>query len=60
MNAVAKVTDDFVYGGAIAVVMELFEEPKTFNVCKLIINGKFFFNGCQIDQDANWSIPMSM
>ena len=58
---VAKVTDDFICGGAIAVIQSFLEDlKKRFEVGKVIIDSKFHFNGCEIEQDASGSITMMM
>ena len=50
LMAVAKVTDDFICSGAVALLTEFVEKlKKRFDVGKVIINRKFFFNGCEID-----------
>lgn len=49
---VTKVTDDFICGGSVdtttVIVMEM---KKRFEVGKVVINRKFLFNRCQIEQD---------
>lgn len=58
---VAKVTDDFICGGALHLVTAFVRElGKRFEVGKVIIDGKFLFNGCEIEQDERGSVRMSM
>ena len=58
---VAKVTDDFICGGSIEDTKAFISEmKKRFEVGKVIINEKFLFNGCEIEQDEQGSIAMSM
>lgn len=58
---VAKVTDDFICGGDIEITTAFIEQLKNrFEVGKIVIDGKFLFNGCEIEQDASGSIQMSM
>lgn len=58
---VAKVTDDFICGGAVKTTTAFIQElQKRFEVGKIIIDGKFLFNGCEIEQDTEGSILMSM
>ena len=58
---VAKVADDFICGGSIeestAFICEM---KKRFEVGKVIVNEKFLFNGCEIEQDEQGLITMSM
>ena len=58
---VAKVTDDFICGGAVQEITSFMEElKKRFEVGKVVIDSKFHFNGCEIEQNAEGSVRMSM
>lgn len=58
---VAKVTDDFLLGGSVEE-MQIFvtELQKRFIVGKVVINQKIHFDGCEITQDGDGSVRMSM
>lgn len=58
---VAKVTDDFLLGGSVGE-MQLFVDnlQKRFIVGKIVINQKIHFDGCEITQEGDGSICMSM
>ena len=57
----AKVTDDFLVGGSVAA-MDCFLSKlrKRFIFGKVVIDSRFPFNGCDIEQDAEGNIKMSM
>ena len=58
---VAKVTDDFIYAGTVERTTKFIEDMgKRFSIGKAMIDEKFFFNGCEIEQDDWGSIKMSM
>lgn len=58
---IAKVTDDFLLGGAIEQMQLFIESLKNrFIVGKTVVDGKIHFDGCEIKQDQEGSITMSM
>lgn len=58
---VAKVTDDFLLGGTIRQMQMFIDDlQKRFIVGKVAIDGKIHFDGCEIQQDMQGNITMSM
>lgn len=58
---VAKVTDDFLIGGLTPDIIQFINKMKEkFEVGKAVIDESFFFDGCEITQDAAGSIRMTM
>ena len=58
---VAKITDDFICGGALHLITRFVGElEKRFEVGKIVIDAKFSFNGCEIEQDKPGSVRMSI
>lgn len=58
---VAKVTDDFLLGSTVQQT-EMFVRDlnKRFEVGKVLLNAKIHFDGCEIEQNMNGSIRVSM
>lgn len=57
---VAKVTDDFLVAGKLEYIHEFMDRlQKMFTVGK-VINDRFHFNGCEIQQNQNGDIGMAM
>ena len=58
---VAKVTDDFLLGGSIDNMKAFLDNLKQrFIVGKIAVDQKMYFDGCEIAQDADGNIKMSM
>ena len=58
---VAKVTDDVICGGSLDIINPFLQKLKQkFEVGKIVIDSKFYFDGCEIEQDTTGSIHMSM
>ena len=58
---VAKVTDDFIIGGKVQSICDFVSEmKKRFEVGKVVIDARFFFNGCEIEQDEEGNVTLSM
>ena len=58
---VAKVTDDFLVRGSVAAIdCFLSKLRKRFLVGKVVVDSQFYFNGCEIEQDTEGNIKMSM
>ena len=58
---VAKVTDDFIIGGLVDEIGTFIQSMKQrFHLGKTVINQPFFFDGCEICQEQDGAIVMSM
>ena len=58
---IAKVTDDFLAAGKLDYIHEFMDRlQKRFTVGKIVIDKRFHFNGCEIEQDRLGNIRMSM
>ena len=58
---IAKVTDDFLLGGSPKHMQMFIDKLKQrFDVGKVIIDDKIHFDGCEIEQDREGNITMSM
>ena len=58
---VAKVTDDFLIGGRTEIICKFIDRMKRrFDVGKVVIDDKFHFDGCEIQQENEGNIRMSM
>ena len=60
-NIVAKVTDDFLIGGTIQNIQAFIGRMgKRFDVGKTVMDKPFLFDGCEIEQDHDGNIKISM
>ena len=58
---VAKVTDDFLIGGLVPAIKSFIYRMKLrFQIGKEVVDQKFLFDGCEIEQYKDESIKMSM
>ena len=58
---IAKVRDDFLVAGKVEYIHEFMDRLKMrFTVGKTVIDERFHFNGCEIEQDQHGDIRMSM
>lgn len=58
---VAKVTDDFLVAGKLEYIHEFMDRlQQRFTVGKVVVDERFHFNGCEIEQDQSGNIRMSM
>lgn len=58
---VAKVTDDFLVGEKMEYIHEFMDRlQERFTVGKVVGDGRFHFNGCEIEQDKHGNIRKSM